>query len=115
MFTLIINIEANEGNVSDFLEGMKENAAYIIKNFKGCIEYDFYLDKESNVGEGESEYFELSLPKARHNIITVIEKWETPDDYDAYLRSDFAKSMTLEKKKFFDNSKWSLRGLKNAF
>jgi hypothetical protein len=51
------------------------------------------MDQKAEVCSGEDLYSDLSFPKPRKNIITIIEKWDSVDDYDNYIMSDFAKSM----------------------
>ena len=112
MFTLIMNIESKEGKVDEIMKVMKENVSEVLKRFPACKVYEVYLDQETEVGSGEDLYSDLSFPKPRKNIITIIEKWDSIEDYDNYVMSDFAKSMESSKTDFFEKSSWSLRGLK---
>ena len=84
MFTLIMNIESKEGKVDEIMKVMKENVSEVLKRFPACKVYEVYLDQEAEVGSGEDLYSDLSFPKPRKNIITIIEKWDSVDDYDNY-------------------------------
>jgi quinol monooxygenase YgiN len=77
MIHVIATIEVLNGNRNQLLALFKDLAPTVRKE-QGCIEYDTAVDLAPDVA---------GVAPERANIVTVVEKWESPAALDAHLKA----------------------------
>ena len=76
MITVIASIHVKPGNISQFIDIFKSNVPAVLAE-EGCIEYYPAIDAQTG----------LPPQELNENVVTIIEKWETPDALKSHLGS----------------------------
>ena len=76
MINVIASIHLKTGSLSDYLEILKANLS-AVRNEKGCIEYVPMVDIDAK----------LPTQILDDNVVTILEKWESPEVLHAHLVS----------------------------
>ena len=74
MITVIASIHVKLGNISQFIDIFKSNVPAVLAE-EGCIEYYPTIDVKTG----------LPPQELNENVVTIIEKWETPDALKNHL------------------------------
>ena len=74
MITVIASIHVKPGNISQFIDIFKSNVPAVLAE-EGCIEYYPTIDVKTG----------LPPQELNENVVTIIEKWETPDALKNHL------------------------------
>ena len=77
MIHVIATIEVVDG-ARDKLLALFADLAPTVRAEAGCIEYGTAIDVAPNVG---------GVAPVRANIVTVVEKWDSPEALDAHLKA----------------------------
>ena len=75
MICVIATIELAEGRREDFLAAFGEVVPRVLEE-SGCLEYGPMIDLATSIP---------SQPPVRDNVVTVVEKWESPEALEAHL------------------------------
>lgn len=75
MICVIATIELAEGCREDFLAAFGEVVPRVLEE-SGCLEYGPMIDLTTSIP---------SQPPVRDNVVTVVEKWESPEALEAHL------------------------------
>ena len=75
MIYVIATIEVAAGRRQDFLNEFQKIVP-LVQAEKGCLRYEPTLDVETNIA---------AQGGVRHDVVTVVEKWESIEDLEAHL------------------------------
>ena len=76
MISVIASIKLKPARLSEFIRIFKANIPKV-RQEKGCIEYFPAIDVD----------VKLPVQKLDDNLVTIIEKWDSPEDLMAHLAS----------------------------
>ncbi|MHC4180055.1 MAG: putative quinol monooxygenase [Planctomycetota bacterium] len=77
MIRVIAAIELADGRRDDFLAVFRQLVPKVLSE-EGCVEYGPWVDLPTNIP---------AQPESRHNVVTVVEKWESIQALEAHLMS----------------------------
>ena len=75
MIRVIATIELADGRRDDFLDALRQLVPKVLAE-EGCVEYGPWVDVPTNVP---------AQPHLRHNVVTVVEKWESIQALEVHL------------------------------
>ena len=75
MIRVIATIEVVKGRRDEFLAVLQELVPKVLAE-EGCLEYGPWVDLPTNIP---------AQPEARHNVVTMVEKWESIQALETHL------------------------------
>ena len=101
MIYVIASIQVKEGKLREFIDMFKVNAT-LVRQEKGCVQYIAAVDTDSG----------LPMQKREKNVMTVLEKWESPEALRQHLVAPHMKAYGEKRKDFVEST--TLRVLEEA-
>lgn len=101
MINVLASIQIKEGHVEEFIEIFKANVPEVLKE-EGCIEYAPTIDVPTGLPPQELD----------ENIVTIIEKWDSPEALKAHLAAPHMLAYQKRVKDIVENV--SIKILKEA-
>ena len=100
MIRVVATLKVKAGHRAEFIEIFKANVPNVLKE-KGCLEYVPTVDLPTDMPQAMDE-----------NIVTVIEKWESPEALKEHSVAPHMKAFREKVKDILESS--SLRILEDA-
>ncbi len=93
MIYVIASIQVKEGKLQEYVDMFKANAK-LVRQEKGCVHYIGAVDADSG----------LPMQKREKNVMTVLEKWESPDALREHLVAPHMKAFGEKRKDFVEGA-----------
>jgi quinol monooxygenase YgiN len=87
MIYVIASTQAKEGKLQELVAMFKANAT-LVRQEKGCVQYIGAVDADAG----------LPMQKREKNVMTVLEKWESPDALREHLVAPHMKAYSEKRK-----------------